>query len=151
MTLFIWYSLSPHPLPNAQKKKGEGRRIGGSTQTNEPLHLKKTAVTGVTNHIYLQTTRRIHLPSAAVGLIKICSAVSFFFFFQIFVLFQNFCNEHVVPVRGWFLQWNLHSHFHPQCLKLLVKTYNYLPESNLPLILAETVLQRLIIQSAENE
>lgn len=77
--------------------------MGGSSQANEPLHLEKSAVTDVTNHFSPQTTRRMHLPPAAVRLIKICSSVSSLFYRSL-LLFQNFCNEHVVPVRGWFPQ-----------------------------------------------
>lgn len=83
MTLSIRYSLPPLSLANPQKKKGEGRRMGGSSQANEALHLKKTVVTEVTNHFSPQTTRRRNLPSAAVGLIKICSAVSSLFYISL--------------------------------------------------------------------
>jgi len=54
--------------------------MGGSSQANEPLHLKKTAVTEVTNHFSPQTTKRVHLPSEAEGLKKIYSSVSSSFY-----------------------------------------------------------------------
>lgn len=65
--------------------------MGGSSQTNEPLHLEKSAVTDVTNHFSPQTTRRMHLPPAAVRLIKICSLylayfIDLFCFFKISVM-----------------------------------------------------------------
>lgn len=93
---FPWHYLFDIPSPhssslNPQKKKGEGRRMRGSSQENEPLHFKKTKVIEVTNHISPQTTKRMSLPSAAVGLIKTCSSVSSLFyrslcFFQISVM-----------------------------------------------------------------
>lgn len=72
--------------------------------------------------------------------------------FQIFTLFQNFRNEHVVLVRSWLHPWNFHVHiihFHPQSLKLPVNPCNCFSQSHLSLIISEKPMQSHNIWRAE--